>query len=134
MTVKDMIATHPGSTTLDGELLNRAISTLDECATICTQCADACLGEPDLSPALADCIRTDLDCADVCAATSRVLARQTAFDAEVARALVQACVTACGACADDCESHAEHMDHCRVCAEMCRRCEQVCQEVVAALA
>jgi hypothetical protein len=79
------------------------------------------------------CIRVDLDCADICAATLRVQTRQTAFDATVARSLVQACAAAYKTCGDECEIHAAHgMEHCRICAEACRRCEQDCQRMLSA--
>jgi hypothetical protein len=41
---------------------------------------------------------------------------------------------ACRACADECEKHAAHHEHCRLCAEVCRRCDQACRELVAAIA
>jgi hypothetical protein len=82
---------------------------------------------------LTKCIRTCLDCADVCTATLRVVSRQTDYDANVTRAVLQACVTVCKSCGDECESHAEMHEHCRVCAEACRRCEQACNELLAAM-
>jgi hypothetical protein len=44
-----------------------------------------------------------------------------------------ACVVACRACAEECDFHASHHDHCRVCAEVCRRCEQACGELLASM-
>jgi len=93
-----------------------------------------CLSEHDVA-SLVKCIRIDLDCADICAATARVLSRQTEYDANLTRAQLQACVVACQTCADECEQHAEHgMQHCVVCAAECRRCETVCQELLQAIA
>ena len=83
---------------------------------------------------LVRCIRLDLDCADVCGATGRIMSRQTAFDPQIARAQLQACATACRVCAEECAIHAQHgMEHCRVCAEACRTCEQACQAVLSQL-
>ena len=79
------------------------------------------------------CIELNLDCADVCTTTSRVVARVTERSPEVVRPLLEACIAACRACADECEGHADHMEHCRICAEACRRCEQACQELVASM-
>jgi hypothetical protein len=79
------------------------------------------------------CIRTDLDCADICDTTGRVLSRHTGYDATVTRGQLEACARACRSCADECEQHAQHMPHCRVCAEACRRCEQACRDLLAAL-
>ena len=84
---------------------------------------------------LVKCIRLDLDCADVCATAERVISRQTAYDANVTRAVLEACIAACRACGDECEQHAAHgMEHCRACAEECRRCEQACRDLVQAIA
>ena len=45
--------------------------------------------------ALTTCIRTNLDCADVCDTTGRVLSRRTGYDAIITRAVLQACLRAC---------------------------------------
>jgi hypothetical protein len=129
---REMLDTYPRTFDVDAELLARTIDALVECASTCTQCADACLAERDVAD-MVRCVRTDLDCADVCLATSRVVSRQTEFDADVTRALLEACAVACRTCGDECEGHAEHMAHCRVCAESCRRCEQACRELLAAM-
>ena len=39
-------------------------------------------------------VRTNLDCADICDSTGRILSRHTGYDANVTRAVVQACVQA----------------------------------------
>jgi len=80
------------------------------------------------------CIRLCLDCGDVCIATGQILSRQTEFEPELARSVVQACSQACRVCAEECERHAAHHEHCRICAETCRRCEQACDEVLSLLA
>ena len=81
---------------------------------------------------LRSCITHNANCADVCAATAAVLSRQTAYDADVTRAVLEACATACKACGDECAHHAEMgMAHCRVCADACRRCEQACRALLA---
>jgi len=82
---------------------------------------------------LTKCIRTCLDCDDVCTATLRVVSRQTEYDANVTRAVLEACVAVCKSCGDECERHAEMHEHCRVCAEACRRCEQACNDLLAAM-
>jgi hypothetical protein len=117
---------------IDKDKLAACIAACFECAQTCTACADACLGEDQVAD-LVTCIRTDLDCADICAATGNVLSRRTGGDAGTARALLEACRTACWSCADDCERHASMHEHCRLCAEACRRCEQACSDLLAAL-
>lgn len=83
---------------------------------------------------LVRCIRLDLDCADVCAATGNALSRQSDQELGLTGALLDACREACRVCGEECERHAEHHEHCRVCAEACRRCEQACERLLAAMA
>ena len=130
---KQMLDEHPRTFNLDADLLAEAIEALYDCAQACTACADDCLSEDSVGD-LVRCIRINLDCADQCIATGRVLSRQTEYDANVTRAVVEACEQVCRSCADECEAHADHHDHCRVCAEACRRCEQACRRVLDAIA
>lgn len=127
-----MMQTHPASITLDRQLLARAVDAAAECAQVCTSCADACLSE-EMVADLRKCIRTNLDCADICATTVRVLSRHTGYDATITRAQLEACIAACRSCGDECEQHAEMHEHCRVCAESCRACEAACSELLATL-
>ena len=112
--------------------LRESIEACVECAQACTACADACLSEDSVAE-LTKCIRTNLDCADLCETTGRVLSRHTGYDANITRAVLEACQTACKACADECEQHAQMHEHCRVCAEACRRCERACADLLATL-
>lgn len=111
--------------------LVECIEACFECAQACTTCADACLVE-DKVGMLARCIRTDLDCADMCATTGRILSRRTEPDPSIISAQVQALATACQVCAEECDKHASKHEHCRVCAEACRRCEKSCNKLVGA--
>ena len=130
---RQMLDAYPRELNVDRGLFVRCIEACYDCAVSCTQCADDCLGEESVQE-LTSCIRLNLDCADICAATGRVVSRQTAVDAKVTSAIVQACIAACRSCGDECELHAAHgMEHCRVCAEECRRCEQACQELLPAI-
>jgi hypothetical protein len=129
---KQMLDTYPRTFNVDAQTLAACIEACSDCAQTCTACADACLSE-DTVAELIKCIRLNLDCADVCAATGKVLSRQTEYDANLTRALLQACAQACKSCGDECESHASMHEHCRVCAEACRRCEQACNELLAAM-
>lgn len=129
---KQMLDTHPQTFELDAQLLVEAIDALQDCVQACTACADACLGEDGVAD-LVRCIRLDLDCADVCAATAKVMTRQTAYAPPISRALVEAARTACATCAAECEQHAGHHEHCRVCAGACRRAEQACSRLLVAM-
>ena len=119
MTVRDMLEAHPRSTILDRDLLLRCIEECIDCAATCTSCADADLAEPEVAE-LVRCIRLCLDCADVCEAAGRILSRQTEPDLGVLRAEIEDCAATCRASAAECEKHASHHEHCRICADACR--------------
>ena len=129
-TTSAMLDSYPAEIGLDRSRLASAIEALVACAQACTACADACLSEKSVAD-LTKCIRTDLDCADVCGSTARVLSRHTAYDATTSRAVLEACATVCRTCGDECGSHAAMHEHCRVCAEACRACERACRELLA---
>lgn len=129
MTARTMIDQYPAEITLDREQLAGAIAAAVDCAQTCTACADACLSEQDVAH-MTRCIRDDLDCADICEATGRVLSRHTGYDAGLTAAQLTACIEACRTCATSCEEHADQMDHCRTCAERCRACEQTCSDLL----
>ncbi|MGW4545439.1 four-helix bundle copper-binding protein [Streptomyces violaceorubidus] len=132
-TVNDLLRTYPADLgSVDRDAMARCIEECLRCAQACTACADACLSEPTVAD-LTKCIRTDMDCADVCGTTAAVLSRHTGYDANVTRAVLQACATVCRACGDECARHAGMHEHCRVCAEACRSCEQACDELLAGL-
>jgi hypothetical protein len=115
---------------IDRQKLADCIHACFACGETCTACADACLSE-DLVAELTKCIRTNLDCADICTTTGTLLSRHTGYDANITRALLEACHVACASCATECEAHAGMHEHCRICAEACRRCEQACADLLA---
>ncbi|WP_158044811.1 four-helix bundle copper-binding protein [Skermanella pratensis] len=126
MMIREMIGAHPD---VKGNINDALIQYIEECyscAQICTACADACLAE-DMVKGLRQCIRLNLDCADICVATGSIASRQTGSNEELIRLTLQACATACRLCGAECDGHASKHEHCRICAESCRRCEQACQ-------
>ena len=132
MQTREMLSTHPTPSPLDQDALAACIDACFECAQTCTACADACVGEEgDMD--LRYCIRTDLDCADLCETTGRVLSRQTEPNWDILKAQVGACLRACQECGEECRRHADHHEHCRVCGEACRRCEEACADLLKAL-
>ena len=105
--------------------LPRSIEECLDCAQTCTSCADACLGEAHFAE-LRQCIRLNLDCADLCAATAAIASRRTGANDAVLKAVLLACREACRACGAECGRHASMHEHCQVCADACRRCEEAC--------
>src|SRR6478735_1697617 len=80
------------------------------------------------------CIRLDLDCADICNITGRIMTRRTGSDDEVMRRMLSVCAAACRLCAEECQQHASMHEHCRICADSCRRCMEACQELARGMA
>jgi hypothetical protein len=129
---RQMLDSYPRTSSLDASVLAAAIDALNDCAQACTADVDADLGERDLAE-MVRCIRLCLNCIDICAATAGIISRLAEYDADVIRPLLESCVAICKSCGDECERHAQHHEHCRVCAEACRRCEQACRELLAVM-
>jgi hypothetical protein len=127
--MQEIIAAHPDVRGIVNEELIAAIDEMCACAQTCTSCADGCLAEQRVTE-LRQCIRLNLDCADVCTATGALAIRRTGSDGEVVRKMLDACITACRRCGEECQRHASHHEHCRICADACRRCEAACQEAL----
>jgi hypothetical protein len=127
--IMQMLETHPNESWLAHDKLAQLIQQLNECASTCTACADACLGEK-MAAELAHCIRLNLDCADICQTTARVVTRIGAPESVVIQTLLQTCIAICEACGQECASHAQMHAHCHVCAETCLRCENACRMVL----
>ena len=128
MSIAKMIAAHPDVAGNLNEPLAQAVRHAMFCAAICNSCADACVAE---RMDMRQCVRTCLDCADICEATYRVATRRTGSNEVVLREMLQLCITACDVCAEECARHDN--DHCRRCAEMCRECADDCRAAVETL-
>lgn len=129
---RQMLDSYPRTSSLDASVLAAAIDALNDCTQACTADVDADLGERDLAE-MVRCIRQCLNCIDICTATAGIISRLAEYDADVIRPLLESCVAICKSCGDECERHAQHHEHCRVCAEACRRCEQACRELLAVM-
>jgi hypothetical protein len=126
---RQLLDAYPGTLNAGAGVLAATIGALSDCAQACIADADDDLREENLAE-MVTCIRLCWDCADVCTATLGVVTRQTAYDASVTTPLLEACVAVCKSCGDECERHANHHEHCRVCEQACRRCEQACRELL----
>jgi hypothetical protein len=78
-------------------------------------------------------IDQDLDCADVTAATRRILTRHSSHDPALLTAQVEACLIACLRSHELCSGHAEHHEHCRICAEATGHAADACRNVLNAV-
>lgn len=129
MLTEQMIASHPDVRGNTNGALIETINQAYACAQTCTSCADACLAESMVAE-LRQCIRLNLDCADVCFATATTLNRRAGSNEEVARRMLEACITSCRLCGDECARHASQHMHCGICAESCRTCASACEKAL----
>ena len=128
MSLQKMISLHPHVQDESEELILAGRHAM-LCSLFCRSCADACVAEMAASQMdMSQCIRTCLDCADVCASTARLATRRTAQNIELLRAQLELCIKACETCASECEKH-DH-DHCKLCATMCRECAEDCRKAL----
>ena len=132
MTTLEMLQSAPQRLHVDASLVAAAIDAANACAVVCSACASACLSEDDPA-AMAQCVRDDLDCADLCGVTARHLARLNASDKQLTLSVLAACIEACVQCAGSCAPHRDSHEHCRLCEQACNACEAACQALLDAL-
>jgi hypothetical protein len=89
----------------------------------CNRCFDECLKEDDVKM-MADCIRLDRECADMCAFAAKAMQSNSPF----AKEICALCAKICRACGDECAKH-EHHQHCKDCADACYRCAEACEQM-----
>jgi hypothetical protein len=106
-----------------------ALDALSECEQVSTACAVAMAGIGGMPGEL----RRALDCADVCAAAHRVLARGQGGDLGTLTGVLDAAALACDASAAACGAHADHHEHCRRHAEAATACVRAVKALRATL-
>jgi len=106
---------------MKSEKTNNLEHVLIKCITACETCATLCLQEDDVKM-MVGCIQLDRDCADICALTSRFVARNSAH----AKHVMKECIEICRKCAEECGKHEQ--EHCQHCAQICRECADACTE------
>ena len=102
--------------------LETLVEKVRACQKACNMCFAACLKEDHM---MAECIRSDRECADMCGIVLDFSQRESKLFPD----LVAVCARACGMCAEECEKH--YHDHCQECAKACRECEEACNAYVA---
>lgn len=126
---EQMLKTHPQQSTMSTREILDCLEACMECQEICNACADACVGEENVST-LSRCIRLNNDCADICEMAGRILSRQNSTDWDLVESVLSNVILASNLCADECEKHEGHHEHCRICAEVCRNCAEVCHGMI----
>lgn len=74
---------------------------------------------------MANCIRLDRDCADMCLLAATLMTRNSALS----NAFCALCAKACRACGDECGKH--ETEHCQKCSKACLACAQACESMAA---
>ena len=111
------------------DVLGECIEACALCEFACVTCADACLGENDDRPApIRDCVRLNLDCADVCALTGQLISQALTAEPKLVQAQLEICATLCAACEAECRRQGGMHGPCQMCAHACNRCEALCRE------
>ncbi len=110
----------------DDSMLEECAEECDECARECDACSLHCAemiaeGKKDHLETL----RTCQDCAQVCSAAARIVARNGPFSGDICTA----CAEVCAKCAESCERFKDDKIM-RECAEACRECEKACREML----
>ena len=129
--IKEMIESHPVTSSFDTTELAECIMNCFSCAQVCNTCADACLSEDNVKDMI-QCIRLNHDCADICSATGKMMSRLTSPSDEMLRDQIKACITACEICGNECSSHSK-MKHCTVCAQSCNECKKACEKILSSV-
>src|SRR5688500_1994895 len=130
--VRAMFRSHPEHPA-HPDAISACIDACSLTVETCTACADACLSEKHVETMIA-CIRLNLDCAAVCAATGSVMARANkAGNRQPLEAQLTTCIAFCRACASECSRHADKHKHCRVCADSCTNCAECCSQMLSTL-
>jgi hypothetical protein len=105
----------------------------DQCAKACGACAGECerclhhcvkmlaAGKKDHERTLRSCA----DCAEICVAAARIMARRGPFSLLIC----EPCAQACARCAANCEQHASDPVM-AACARACRDCEKACRDML----
>jgi hypothetical protein len=129
MSIRKMIALHPGAEGHVNQPLGDAVHHAMYCAKMCLSCADACQAE-DMD--MTQCIRSCLDCADVCDTTATLGLRRSGTNETVLKEMLELCARVCDSCAAECDKH-DH-EHCKLCAIMCRECADDCRNAALSIA
>ena len=128
MSIRKMIALHPGVQGHVNQPLGDAVHHAMYCAKMALSCADACSAE---ATDMVECIRACLDCADVCEAAARLGLRRSGSNDAVLREMLEFCARTCDSTAAECEKH-DH-EHCQLCAQICRECAADCRNASASI-
>jgi hypothetical protein len=111
---KNMVMTN------ENENLHDCIEACEEALHACQECAAADIREGGHT----QCALINLDCADICAATLKALARKSEHHGD----FCAICAHLCRKCAEACALHADKHEHCARCQQACEACAIACEK------
>lgn len=115
---------------LGTDVIADVVDALSACEEAVTACAAGMIVEEDVDR-LRTAVLYDLDCNDVAVATRRMITRATGDG--LLSAQLEACLIACRRSHEECSRHAEHHEHCRLCAAATSRAAEACRRALDAL-
>ncbi len=110
---------------MDMAMMQECMEACSACEQACTMCSNAMTGD-----GMATCMGRCANTADMTNMMMRMMMRPNGMHKEAMMAMLQATITMCGACAEECMTHADMSDDCRMCAEACRQCAMACQKMM----
>ena len=112
------------------------MAMMQECIEACSACEQACTicsGSMMMMPEMAKCNSMCMNTADTTNTMMRMMMRPNGMHTASMMAMLQATIAMCTACAEECMTHADMHDDCRMCAEACRQCAAACQKMMDAM-
>jgi hypothetical protein len=122
-----MMSTESMGMTMDMKLMQECIEACSAAEQAALMCADA--GSGDMGRMMSMCANT----ADMTNTMMRMMMRPVGYDAASMMGMLEATMMMCRACADECMTHAEMSDHCRMCAEVCTNAVAACEALKASM-
>jgi hypothetical protein len=130
MHAKDMSTSGMTMTDQQMAMMQECIEACSACEQACTVCASCMMGtESGGAMHMEMCLNT----ADMSNTMMRMMMRPAGLHAASMMAMLDAMVTQCNACADECMKHADMHEDCAMCAEVCRQCAMSCQKAIDAM-
>jgi hypothetical protein len=107
------------------------MSLMQECIEACSACEQACtMCAGSMGADMAKCAAMCMDTADMSNTMMRMMMRPNGMHMESMLAMLQAMVVMSTACAEECMTHADMSDDCKMCAEVCRQCAVACETIM----
>jgi hypothetical protein len=113
-------------------MMGMDMTMMQECIEACsaveqagTMCADSMMGDDMMM-----CRSMCMNAADMANTMMRMMMRPAGMHMDSMMSMMTATMTMMNACAEECMSHAEMSEDCRMCAEVCRQCAMAMKKMM----